>query len=387
MLGQVFRTLLRGDPAGAAVVRERTNPIVMAIEERQASFPVLQALAARVASGLQQDVGENFDGERWGSEEGPRALEAERAVSEQCLSTLLQWPAQFQAACSRLDDDVSREWLLDLLAYRLLGHRHFRLPIDAQAHWTQRARALAMAVGPSGISGPFGAMSRFQVDFDGEPIVLDAYPGNVAWTFLIRQYYFSRGPTVIAPSEGDVVIDAGACFADTALAFAASVGPQGKVHAFEADPGNLEIARRNLSANAVLATRIEVHEQALGREAGTLYLHGSGPGARISSQPGGREVAVMSVDRFVGDGCLPRVDFIKMDIEGAEFDALHGAEETIRRWRPRLAVSVYHHAADLARIANWIAGLGLEYRLFLEHYTIHHEETVLYAMPAGARLQ
>jgi len=350
-------------------------------------MPMLQALASRVAAGLQQAPGDNFDAERWGDERGPRAMEASRAVSEQCLTTLLQWPAEFQAAWQRFEDETSRSLFIDLLAYRLLGHRHVRLPLDAARHWHQRARAAAMAFAPSQISGPFGAMQRFRVEFAGAPIVLDAYPGNVAWTFLLGQYHFSRGAVTVAPHAGDVVIDAGACFGDTALAFADSVGGKGRVHAFEVDAGNLQVAQCNLSANAALSARVEMHERALGRESGTLYLHGSGPGARVLSQPGGLPVTVTRIDDFVAEAGLPRVDFVKMDIEGAEFDALQGAVETIGRWRPRLAVSVYHHVGDLARIANWIAGLGLGYRLYLEHYTIHHEETVLYALPAGARLQ
>ncbi len=340
-------------------------------------------LAHRVSAGLLQHVDDNHDAERWGDAAAPRALEARRAVSEQCLETLLRWPAEFQAAYERFGDEASRELFLDLLAYRIIGPRHFRLPLDAQLHWARRKRAAAMAVAPSNIVGPFGPLGRFQVEFGGESISLDAYAGNVAWTFLIGQYYFSRGATSIAPRAGDVVIDAGACFADTALAFAASVGSEGRVCAFEIDAGNLQIARHNLAANPALAPRIGLSQLALGREAGTLYQHGSGPGAKVSAEPSAQPLSVATLDSFVAETRLPRVDFIKMDVEGAEFDALGGAQQTLRRWRPRLAVSVYHHAGDLARIANWVAGLGLGYRLFLDHYTIHHEETVLYAESAG----
>ena len=74
-----------------------------------------------------------------------------------------------------------------------------------------------------------------------------------------------------------------------------------------------------------------------------------------------------------------RVDFIKMDIEGSELSALRGAESTIRRWQPKLAISLYHRPEDFFSIPSWIDSLGIGYRLFLDHYSIHHEETVLYA--------
>ena len=77
---------------------------------------------------------------------------------------------------------------------------------------------------------------------------------------------------------------------------------------------------------------------------------------------------------------LPIFDFIKMDIEGAERVALAGATQTLRRFRPRLAISVYHRVDDIWAVPIWLGGLGLGYRFYLDHYTIHHEETVLYAV-------
>lgn len=86
-----------------------------------------------------------------------------------------------------------------------------------------------------------------------------------------------------------------------------------------------------------------------------------------------------SIDDFVAANSVARVDFIKMDIEGAEPDALIGAEKTIRKHRPQLAISVYHDLRHFASIPRWIADLNLGYRLYLDHFTIHAEETVLFA--------
>ena len=66
-------------------------------------------------------------------------------------------------------------------------------------------------------------------------------------------------------------------------------------------------------------------------------------------------------------------------IEGSELAALRGAESTIRRWRPKLAISIYHRPEDFFVIPSWIDSLGLGYRFYLDHYSIHGEETVLYA--------
>jgi hypothetical protein len=73
------------------------------------------------------------------------------------------------------------------------------------------------------------------------------------------------------------------------------------------------------------------------------------------------------------------VDFIKMDIEGGELSALLGAAQTIKRFHPTLAISGYHKVEDMIMLPALIRGLDPGYRLYLEHYTIHQEETVIFA--------
>jgi hypothetical protein len=58
---------------------------------------------------------------------------------------------------------------------------------------------------------------------------------------------------------------------------------------------------------------------------------------------------------------------------------LKGAEHTIRRFRPNLAIALYHGDNDFIDIPNYLESLKLEYELFLDHFTIHREETILFA--------
>ena len=76
---------------------------------------------------------------------------------------------------------------------------------------------------------------------------------------------------------------------------------------------------------------------------------------------------------------LSKVNFIKMDIEGAELAALHGAEITLRQFRPKLAICVYHQLEDFWTIPQFLDGLDLGYRFYLRHFTAYGEETVLFA--------
>lgn len=70
-----------------------------------------------------------------------------------------------------------------------------------------------------------------------------------------------------------------------------------------------------------------------------------------------------------------------MDIEGAELAALQGGAETIKRYKPKLAISIYHKPEDIIEIPIYIKSLVPEYKLYIRHYTNMYAETILYAIP------
>ena len=89
------------------------------------------------------------------------------------------------------------------------------------------------------------------------------------------------------------------------------------------------------------------------------------------------DIQVVALDDVVADTII---GMIKMDIEGAEFDALHGAGNTILRDKPLLAICVYHRQGDMLAIMDFLHELVPEYRFRLRHYSIMNgNDTVLYA--------
>lgn len=90
----------------------------------------------------------------------------------------------------------------------------------------------------------------------------------------------------------------------------------------------------------------------------------------------GYAIETSTVDKEVKEP----ISFMKMDIEGAELRALHGAEKQIRTNRPKLAVCVYHKNEDILEIWNYLRELVPEYRFYLRHHTTAGAETVLYAL-------
>jgi len=71
--------------------------------------------------------------------------------------------------------------------------------------------------------------------------------------------------------------------------------------------------------------------------------------------------------------------FLKMDVEGAELNALKGAQKTILKNKPKLAICIYHSDRDMLEIPLWVLSLRLGYRLYVRHYSNDLWETVLYA--------
>jgi hypothetical protein len=105
---------------------------------------------------------------------------------------------------------------------------------------------------------------------------------------------------------------------------------------------------------------------------------GLNPGFSLS---GKAAMPLTTVDQVMAERPGLRLDFLKMDIEGAELSALRGARQTLLRDRPRLAISLYHQVDDFVTIPLYLASLLPDYEFYLGHYTIHAEETVLYGRP------
>jgi FkbM family methyltransferase len=289
-----------------------------------------------------------------------------------------------------LADAASRDLYISLLAYHILGFRKIKLARNNPTYWEGAERVSRLDTGRPGISvpqlawlpGPLRCFDCTQLGFD---MRVYSYAKAIAINFVQKQYVLQREGVVCKAEPGDIVIDAGGCWGDTALQFACEAGPEGHVYTFEFVPGNLDLMRKNIELNPHLGPRITVLEHPIGSQSGAkMYYRENGPASRVASTKLDDryvECSILSIDALVRDRNLASVDFIKMDIEGSELDALKGAEATIRKFRPKLAVCIYHGANDYITIPQYIDDLGLGYRFYIEHHTIFLEETVLFAVP------
>lgn len=286
-----------------------------------------------------------------------------------------------------LADGYSKELLVKLVAFRMLGNSHVKLPLNTPEYWDKREIAKSLATGGDKIKVCFmdWELHLFELGELDYPIRMYLLPMAICARFIIKSYEYRTAETLIKVEKGDVVIDAGGCWGDTALFFAHEVGPEGKVHSFEFIPGNIALLEKNIDLNPRLKSRIEIVRAPLWETSDkVLYFTDNGPGSVVNEQKVSDEfmpVTTVSIDDYIEEKGLDRVDFVKMDIEGAELNALKGAEKTLRKFKPKLAISLYHKLSDFYTIPDFLSSLGLGYEFYIGHFTIHSEETVLFGRP------
>lgn len=278
--------------------------------------------------------------------------------------------------------------LLDLMAYRQLGFKKVKLARNTIKYWQDVELAKSLADQNDTIDPKFMhfMLQKHNLAKIGFDIKLYFMSMGVAIDYITEQYcYQLNGNRIIEVEKDDVVLDIGACWGDTAFYFANKVGDNGKVYSFEFIPGNIKLFNKNLDLNPHLKNNIVIVEHPVSNKSNDkIYYKDFGPGSEVVSHPfeGQTGSAVtLSIDDFVKENNIQRVDFIKMDIEGAEPYALQGALETIKKFRPKLAIAIYHSMDDFVNIPNWIIDLNLGYEIYIDHFTIHEEETVCFAKP------
>ena len=177
-------------------------------------------------------------------------------------------------------------------------------------------------------------------------------------------------------SEEEVFIDLGCFDAMTDVALKRKIGGKLKmVIAFEPDLRRVQCCKENLEHAGI---SYQLVERGGWSEECTLHFGIHDKSGLLVLGDSGEEVKVTSVDRVLGGNSA---SFIKMDIEGSEYEALRGCKNTILKYKPKLAISVYHKFTDIFDIPALIMEYCPDYKLYLRHYAPDSNETVLYAIP------
>ncbi len=190
-------------------------------------------------------------------------------------------------------------------------------------------------------------------------------------------------PGIIETGKNEVFVDCGAMDMSTSLEFAYHTGDTYKgIVAFEPDPLCYEICEDNRlffskdKRDSVTILNVGVHNIN-----GMLPFHHTAEiGNSHIVDKSSESIPVRKIDDV--PECADAT-FLKIHTEGTELDVLAGAEKTILKNRPKIAVSCYHNITELVEIPAYLKKLCPDYRLFMRHYSTGTTESVLYAVCPG----
>lgn len=286
---------------------------------------------------------------------------------------------------SILADDLSRLLFDSSLVLRMTSHRQFYFPRIDFENLAQVEKTVPFAM--NGLPSDYLGLPIRTCDLSLQMPDAAPVPLRVICTEQLidglnsyRQYLITRNGINVSPRHGEVVLDCGACIGDFSVLFAAMTGTTGQVHAFDPIPLHNRYCRLQAKINPKLASAMHFNELAVGARTSKASqpiadCQKIDPGHRVDEDM----FDCITLDDYASQH-LDRVDFIKMDIEGAEMDALEGAADIIRTFKPRLAISGYHKPADLWEIPRRIRSFNPNYKITFGHHSPVEWESVFYAI-------
>lgn len=190
-----------------------------------------------------------------------------------------------------------------------------------------------------------------------------------------ERQYFDLPQLCSGKVKEEVFVDCGCYDAFNSLQFVKWCnGNYKKIWAFEPDIKNLAICKTMLESKNI--NNYELIDSGLWNQNTDLKFVENGTSGASISEDGNVSIKVNRLD----DILQGEVTFIKMDIEGAEYNAILGCEKIIKKYRPKFAISVYHLKDDIIKIPELLLKINSEYKFYLRHYSVFEYDTVLYAI-------
>lgn len=195
-----------------------------------------------------------------------------------------------------------------------------------------------------------------------------------------KKLFFEKD--VMPLSNNEVFVDCGAYNGDSVESFIKSVsGKFNKIYSFEPDKENFKNLNEKIKKNTW--ENIITVKKGVFNKNGKVSFNGAGTvDARISTKESVElaksTIEVITIDSYFKSKEPPTL--IKMDIEGAEIEALLGAKKTIKKYKPKLAISSYHRSTDLWKIPLLIKSMNKDYKIYFRHYSNELPDTICYAI-------
>lgn len=202
--------------------------------------------------------------------------------------------------------------------------------------------------------------------------------GKPHYEELAKKQYFDLEIINQSLTDSEVFVDGGAYDGNTTACFfelLLSRGiRKGTSYLWEPDAENVKWFNKTLGDKAGF-NYVPV-EKGLWSCEETLYFEEKGGTDSRISDKGDKKILVDCIDNYKDI----KPTYIKMDIEGAEKEAIEGAKNTIKTYHPKLAICIYHKKEDIIEIPKMILDIDPGYTFYIRHYSMTAAETVLYAI-------
>ena len=206
------------------------------------------------------------------------------------------------------------------------------------------------------------------------------YPNEIEnfllfYIFGLKQYDVKN---IFEVKEDATIFDIGAWKGDTAYFFSKKCSNKARIYAFEPDDYAFQILEKikeKYKLNNVIASNILFSNSET--EINFLSMDLNRPAVKIKST---------TIDKFVEENNFEKIDYIKMDVEGAEKNILEGSIKTIKKFKPSLAIAIYHGGKlfmeDFYNISIFIKNIiNEDYEYYIRTFSPWGGETILFCKP------
>jgi len=178
-------------------------------------------------------------------------------------------------------------------------------------------------------------------------------------------------------SANDIVFDGGAYDGKDVLEFAGKVGDKGLVYAFDPRAKLEQQFKGNSFSNIVIVPKALCDKRA------EMFFVDTGSTTVLCNDwhEGAISVESITIDGFVDENKINRLDFVKLDVEGSELDVLRGGERSIKKLKPKMAISIYHKLEHFFEIPLYLNRILPDYSFHLSLHNPYCIGTLLHAIP------
>jgi len=202
-------------------------------------------------------------------------------------------------------------------------------------------------------------------------MTLDTSYINMAYNLSIQQGKIDFDKIVIDRlNDKCVFCDVGGFDGETTEEYLRLFPNADKIYLFEPDRDVMKRAKEKLHNYK----QIDYISAAAGEKDAKSFLNTIGEGASSVAAEGDREIEIVTLNNYIVNSNT----YVKMDVEGYEAQAIAGAENAIKKYKPLLGISLYHIPGDIHKLTKQIMSYRQDYRLYIRHYTLSYGDTLGY---------